>query len=68
MPYRGQLLDVVVGGSERGQPDLLRKFGEGRIGEQRHMADQLVADVRLRGVERLRGMTDVLKGAYTINN
>ena len=59
--HRGQLLDEVVGGSERGQPDLLRKFGEGRIGEKRDVADQLVADVRLRRVERLRRVADVLQ-------
>ena len=59
--HRGQLLDEVVGSSKRGQPDLLRKFGEGRIGEKRDVADQLVADVRLRRVERLRRVADVLQ-------
>ncbi len=43
--YGGQLLDEVVRGSERGEPDLLGELGEGRVGEERDVADQLVADV-----------------------
>ena len=43
--YGGQLLDEVVRSSERGEPDLLGELGEGRVGEERDVADQLVADV-----------------------
>ena len=41
----GQLLNVVIGGAERGQADLLAELGEGGVSEQRHVTQELVTDV-----------------------
>ena len=41
----GQLLNVVIGGAERGQADLLTELGEGGVSEQRHVTQELVTDV-----------------------
>lgn len=60
--YRGQFLDVVVGRAERGQSDLLRELRERRVGEQRHVPQKLVADVRLGRIQRPAMMSDVLRG------
>ena len=60
--YSGQLLDELVALAEGGEPDLLGELGEGGVGEQRDVADQLVDDVRLGGVHRLGGVADVLGG------
>ncbi len=59
--YRRKFFDVVVAGTERRESDLLRELGEGRIGKEGNVTDQLVADVRLRRVKRLRRVADVLK-------
>ena len=40
--HRGQLLDLGVGRAQRGQADLLGELGEARVGQQRHVSDQLV--------------------------
>ena len=58
----GQLLDVLVGGAQTGQADLLAEAGKGGVGEERGVTHQLVADVRLRGVLRLRVVANVLGG------
>ena len=41
----GQLLDVLVGGAQGGEPDLLGELGEGRVGEERHMTKQLMTNI-----------------------
>ena len=43
--YRGELLQVLVRGSKRGQPDLLGELCEGWICQQRHVPEYLVAAV-----------------------
>ena len=58
----GQLLDVLVGGAQGGEPDLLGELGEGRVGEERHVTKQLVAHVWLRSVVGARVVPDVLGG------
>lgn len=60
--YRCQLLHVFIRSPERGQAYLLGELSEGLVTEQRHMAQQLVADVRLRRVHGPRRVTDVLGG------
>jgi hypothetical protein len=40
----------VCRGHHRPPTDLLAELSEGRVGEERHVAEQLVADVRLRRV------------------
>lgn len=60
MPYRGQFVDVIVGGAERGEANLLRELGKTGIGQQRHVAEQLVATVRLGRIKRVRRVANVL--------
>lgn len=60
--YRGQFFHVIVGGAERRQPDLLRELRESRVREQRHVAQQLVTNVRFGRVQRSAVMSDVLGG------
>jgi len=43
--HRGQLLDFFVGGTQRGQSNLLRELGEAGIGQQGHVTQQLVNGV-----------------------
>ena len=58
--YSGQLFNVVVTGPKRRKSNFLWELGKWRISEERDMTNQLVANVRLRCVQRSRGMTDVL--------
>lgn len=58
----GQLLDVLVRGAQTGQADLLTEARKGRIGKERRMAHQLVADVRLGRVLGLGVVANVLGG------
>lgn len=57
---RGEFLDVLVGRTEGGEPDDLGKLGEGRVGEERHVTQDLVTDVRLGRVKRTAAVSDVL--------
>lgn len=59
---RGELLNIVIWGAERCQPDLLAELGKGWIGKERNVAEQLVAHIWLRCVHRLAGVADVLGG------
>lgn len=61
IPYRSNSLDVLVRCAQRGQSDLLRELGELGVGKERHMAEKLVTNVRLGGIERHAGVTDVLR-------
>ena len=61
LTHRGELFNEFVRGPKGCQADLLRKLGEGRIGEERRVSQQLVADVGLRGVERFAAVTDILR-------
>ena len=56
LTHRGEFLDDVVALSEGGEPDLLRELCERRVGEEGHVADELVHHVRLGRVHRLRGV------------
>ncbi len=58
--YGGYLNDVFVGGAKRGEADHLRELGELRVGEERHVAEQLVDTVGLGRVQRRRAVSDVL--------
>lgn len=60
--YGGELLDELVRGAEGGESDLLGELGEGGVGEEGDVADELVADVRLGGVHGHGGVADVLGG------
>lgn len=60
LTYRRQLFDELVRSTERRQPDFLRELCEGRISEEGSVAQQLVADVGFRSVERLAAVADVL--------
>mmetsp|Transcript_80806 Transcript_80806/g.227511 ORF Transcript_80806/g.227511 Transcript_80806/m.227511 type:complete len:278 (-) Transcript_80806:553-1386(-) len=55
--------DGLVGGPQGRQADLLRELREVGVGEQRHVSDQLVADVGLGGVEWVAAVADVLRAA-----
>lgn len=44
-PYRGQFLDVLIRGPQRGQSDLLGELGELWIGQQGDVSQQLVTRV-----------------------
>ena len=57
----GQLANVLLGGAQRRQPDLLRELGERAVGKERRVAQQLVARVRFRRVERTRRVAQVLR-------
>ena len=56
----GEPGDVRVRGAERGEADLLAELGKLLVREEWDVAEQLVADVGLRGVERRLGVPDVL--------
>mmetsp|Transcript_12214 Transcript_12214/g.32321 ORF Transcript_12214/g.32321 Transcript_12214/m.32321 type:complete len:232 (+) Transcript_12214:376-1071(+) len=55
-------LDILVRRAQRAQPDFLRHLSELRVAQHRRVPKHLVADVRLRGVERATGMSNVLRG------
>lgn len=59
--YGCKSFDVFVGDTERGQSDFLRELSELRIGEEWHVTEQLVTNVRFRRVQRLAGVADVLR-------
>ena len=56
LTHRGEFLDDVVALAEGGEPDLLGELCEGGVGEEGHVADELVHTVRLGRVHRLRGV------------
>lgn len=43
--HGGQFLDVVLRSPQTGQSQLLRELGKGRVGEERHVTQQLVTHV-----------------------
>ena len=44
---RGQVVDLLIRCSKRGQPDFLRKVGKVLVGKEWHVAHELVHCVRL---------------------
>lgn len=60
--YRGQFFNVIVGGAEGREPDFLGELRKSRVGKQRHVAQQLVTDVRLGRVQRSAVVSDILSG------
>ena len=59
--YGGQLFNEIVRRAQTGQTDLLRELGKVRIGEQWHVAQQLVAHIGLGRVLGHRRVSDVLR-------
>lgn len=59
--YRGKLLNVIIWRTQGSKTDLLRELREGRVSEEWRVAQQLVAHVRLRRVQRPRVVADVLR-------
>lgn len=59
--YCREFFYVFVRGAEGRQADDLRELREGQIGEERHVAENLVAHVRLRRVKRFTAVPDVLR-------
>ena len=42
---RGQFGDLLFGGAQRGEAELLRELREAGVGQERHVAQQLVTTV-----------------------
>ena len=61
-PHRGKLLDILIRCPQRGQSNLLGELSKAGVTKQGNMAEQLVTDIRLRGVHWFGTVTDVLGG------
>lgn len=46
--YRGELFDFLIGGTQRGESNLLRELCEAGIGQQWHVSQQLVDGITAR--------------------
>jgi len=57
----GEFFYPFVRGAQRQKTNLLRELGEGRVGEERNVPQQLVTNVRLRRVQRLGSVSNVLR-------
>lgn len=59
--YGSEFFNIIIGCAERCQTDFLRELGERRIGEQRNVTEQFVADIWFGRVQRFTGMPNVLR-------
>lgn len=59
--YGCQFADVIIRGSQRRKSNFLWKLRKRGIRQQRHVSEKLVAAVRLRRVERIWRMSDILR-------